>query len=1039
MFQLELTMNKRGIFHMHCNGGIYGRCGIAILQKRGIFFSADALIALAIIMIVILVAFPIFEYSVTKTNVHQDSIVILSSLKVGEFASNSLTVNTWIADGIINDTEKLLIEQLGIFSAENPAYAQALAQEILNMINTTENMGIWYNNTLLASKNTTPYELAEKVDVARQTISGIGGLGEGSATGFSARAYLSGSSQNIYTYFGGYVGEGNISFFLRDTHRPSSIEMELVINNDFELFVNNVSGGTFSKSPSESEPVRYNLTIDSASPLIFAFFETNGYYFIPSEPEYDYDLIELRGKNLHISGGFIKVTYRKRDVAYDQTRYYFPGINGVINLYDGFYIPGNVTNMSVFLHMDSNYSTFLIIGNQTVYKNITDGEETIIINNTQLLSYGVNYSQSSKKTVPLRLGLENFSSSGGNNAKVDVFSVTDISFSMRDQPLLDAKSANHELIDVILNVSGNRVGLATYSTWAYTNYSYNLTNNSAALHNRVNVFSAIDRTCICCGIMKAISCYDANIFMDNFNGQIVNTDPYGWFIQGKGGDVNITDKSLEGDRAMVIDGNATVINSTHIFAAQDTPLHFQFLVNHTSGTGWAKIEIKDSYNNTYAGISMHDNYFWNGITSFAPYSPGKVYKVRIDLTPGKDRYNVSINDTWYGRNLPVQTAGLKNAGQIRFSTSTANIRYIIDDVKIWVNKTSCDGSGNSGRHMIVMSDGSPNELCGVSTKRDSGWDAINASCKAKNIYNITVHAIAFGNGANQSLMKNISACGGGNYSYADGSNIVNVYQQLASNIIKVTYSEQTLNVTGNVSSILYPDSYVEFNYVKETDPSGLRLTLERGFYNNYSGNFSLPADSSIVETKVISYSGPKWTDKVRINGNKTYDLAAYGGDYTKLGDPYALNIPNSLVKINNLNNTVNLTVGISPTNSTYGSIFNKIIYTISKSFLAYSNVTSTLEGCEWTIEFEDGTNITVGDSTLDACSYKSTNSPPGYGVYDGDDAAQAAVYNLLRAMDLNLNGRVDIKFEEQDLQITLDQLSGIPFIKSEEIQIRVWR
>ena len=102
--------------------------------KRGIFFSADALIALAIILIVVLIAFPIFEYSTIKTNIQQDTIVVLSSLKVGEY--NSPLVKSWIGS-VINDTSKTLIEQIGIFYVENPGNAKLLAQDFLNSVNTT--------------------------------------------------------------------------------------------------------------------------------------------------------------------------------------------------------------------------------------------------------------------------------------------------------------------------------------------------------------------------------------------------------------------------------------------------------------------------------------------------------------------------------------------------------------------------------------------------------------------------------------------------------------------------------------------------------------------------------------------------------------------------------------------------------------------------------------------------------------------------------------------------------------------------------------
>ena len=37
------------------------------------------------------------------------------------------------------------------------------------------------------------------------------------------------------------------------------------------------------------------------------------------------------------------------------------------------------------------------------------------------------------------------------------------------------------------------------------------------------------------------------------------------------------------------------------------------------------------------------------------------------------------------------------------------------------------------------------------------------------------------------------------------------------------------------------------------------------------------------------------------------------------------------------------------------------------------------------------------------------------------------------------DGKIDYKFSESDLKIELTQTSGIPFVKSNEVQVRVWR
>jgi len=208
------------------------------------------------------------------------------------------------------------------------------------------------------------------------------------------------------------------------------------------------------------------------------------------------------------------------------------------------------------------------------------------------------------------------------------------------------------------------------------------------------------------------------------------------------------------------------------------------------------------------------------------------------------------------------------------------------------------------------------------------------------------------------------------------------------------------------------------------------------FSNDSAGSFTLPSGSSILETKVVSYSGPRWTDKVEANGNLIYDLSSYGSVYTKLGDPYVINIPNSSIQ---QNNTITVTTGWSPGNSTTGSIDNKIIYTILRDMISYnSSIASVADGCIWNIQFGDDTNLTSPIPTnytgSSLCYYDPVNQ-----VYDMNDAIQIAVYNLLKLLDLNQDGKLDTKITEQNLLISSSEVTGIPYDWSTEVQVRRWR
>jgi hypothetical protein len=814
-------------------------------NKRGVFFSTDAMVAMLIILFVLIIAFPLRGGNRYETEVHQDILNSLSILKVGE--SSDSYVLSLIASGDITDLDKSLLEQIGEFYVIDPDDARALASAVLGDLNLSGNVGIWYGSTLIFSSNSTPIEDAIDIDVSRQILSGI--ESGGNVTGFSARAFLSSDSVSNYYYFGGYVGDGDVSFLAPYTGNINDARIELVVNSDFDLYVNDVLIGNYGGSSDDFTPVNYSLPIDE---------------FISGD-----NLVEIKGTNLHIAGGFLKITY-KAEVEFSQAeRYRFPGIDGLINLYDGFYVPGDLTTLDIFLHMNSSVkNVFLNIGNVSVFNRTTDDEELITILNSDLSSL-LDYDELSETTMPLRLGLENLSFlTVGQD--VDVFSVTDISGGMSACALncsggggspiktIDlVRDGNKIFVDVILNGSNNSVGLVGYQSEAAEEDYHPLSNDDASLKNKIDEWIAGGSVCVCCGINKAA--------------------------------VSLVNES-EGDKFLA---------------------------------------------------------------------------------------------------------------------------------------------------MVVMSAGKANAKCDEQDTGSAVSDAIQAACDAHEDYGIDVYSIGFGDSVDEATMQSIASCGNGSYYYSDVDQIGNIYEQVAEEII-AKYNEQTLEFEAGLKTKLFSDSYIEFGYDKQDIPSGLILTLEEQFSNSYGGSFSVPSDVSVIETRVTSYSGPRWTDNAKINDNDVYKLSNYGSDYIVLGDPYIVNIPNSYVSPES-SNAVNLTTGVDPANSSGGSVFNKVLLTLVKNATAFSDIKVSADGCFWTIEFDSGgiieSNIPDSYGGGDQCFYTSGNFGD---LADENDAMQVAVLNLLTGLDVDLDGKIDFLFDEEDLQISLDQVTGIPFTWSSEVQARRW-
>jgi hypothetical protein len=137
----------------------------------------------------------------------------------------------------------------------------------------------------------------------------------------------------------------------------------------------------------------------------------------------------------------------------------------------------------------------------------------------------LDFNSLSKKTVPIRMGTGEYVFGGsGGLGNADVILITDVSGSMDNQlnsssngvdrncndPNLYnqttrrvslAKCLDKDFVDIILNTSGNRVGLVSYRD-GLNNY-HNLSTNKTTLTAQINGYGANGGTCICCGINQA--------------------------------------------------------------------------------------------------------------------------------------------------------------------------------------------------------------------------------------------------------------------------------------------------------------------------------------------------------------------------------------------------------------------------------------------------------------------------------------------------------------------------------------------------------
>lgn len=645
-------------------------------NRRASFFSTDALIALMIIIFVIFMAKPLINYVQPDTDINSDVLQALSTLKVSEL--DDATVKAMIANGEIREPSKSLLEQIGEFYVYNLSRARLLTEIALEELSTTENVGIWYGDPthgydLIFSNNRTPYESAREVDVARKIVSGIA-AGE-NITGFSARASLSSDYRTNYFYFGGYVGDGNVSILIDyQGNITDEAEMELVINSSsgsFDFYVNGVYMGAYANSPSPYQPVRHVFNTSSFSP--------------------GFNLLEFKGKKLYFAGGFVKIAYRGEvQFGNKNNTYYFPGIDGLINIYDGFFVPQNLSSMEIKLNMKSNYTILLNIGNISVYNSSTGGVAQNITLSDAYLSTILNYSELSGRTIPLRLGLEN-ASYLGITQKIDVFSVTDLSGSMDDNcgscneltctpygtcndangcGICDAKGANSLLVSYILNNSGNRVGLVGYESIANISDFHSLSNDSSSLNSEISEWDADGNTCICCGINRAIAGF-ANESNKGFRGGLITYYDFDNAMIGSA----VEDRSGEGNNGTLV-GSAAIITG-----AEQNAMNFS-----ASGTNY--ISMPDLVNSEEGTIS-----FWikpsrdDRVTIFDASSPNYYLFADIDGSENlrfrfEDSSDADFNDALYNVH-DIHLGGWRHVAAVwRFGGAIPSAELYLDGVLV---------------------------------------------------------------------------------------------------------------------------------------------------------------------------------------------------------------------------------------------------------------------------------------------------------------------------------------------------------------------
>ncbi len=432
------------------------------------------------------------------------------------------------------EMNKSILDIVGILWGINRTdYAANLTREYFwNILGNSTNYSLiiyeYGNNYIIYNSSS----ISNKRRVISSTSRVVSGYKENNPrAGFVARAFIASATKRMqsYAYFGGFEGSGNITKILILPESVSAISeayMEMDVASNFTLYINGKYSGAYNISARKPLYAK-NWTV----PQSYYGYFVNGSNNIT---------VAFSGiSSGYVGGGFIRVRYnttildtsgaRLNPDGNATERYYFPGIDGLINIYSSFYVPGVLKSLGIQLHYMSNYTVYLIIGNVSVYENSTGTPKTIYLNNT-FLSSVLNYSFFNQ-TMPVRFGTRNITGMGEGS---DAVLITDVSGSMttcdvdasggdcnggipgvQNRRIDIAKESDAEFVRVILANAGQKVGLISYDSTTKTAQTVNLTDNNNTLISMINTYAAGTTTCIACGIKSATDMLAATVSVAN--------------------------------------------------------------------------------------------------------------------------------------------------------------------------------------------------------------------------------------------------------------------------------------------------------------------------------------------------------------------------------------------------------------------------------------------------------------------------------------------------------------------------------------------
>jgi len=503
---------------------------------RGLIFTLDIILGISLLFLLLVSGYYLFTprplYEETgfdqKKVLSRDFLNSLAELRVSE-CSGSPTLGS-LKNGSLSDDEMELhvidfILTYWVLSVQEANQTKKeIAGNITNELMNSMQVLSGYNFSLIIGNDSIAgnYSSGPESVVVASLVENAYGSGLGSGYGYMARAYLNGlrAERSRYFYFGGFVGQGEISgvFDLPDYESLTGATLSVFSGSNVSLYLNGNLSGNFSINQSAQN---FSANIISNSINISNFVRGNNTIrLVFSTSDY---------QDSYIGGGFLKIDYLT-NAFYEESEngvetYFLPGVEGIINLYDGIYVSGNITDVYLHYYNEApNAEIYMNLLNATLYASNETGEQSVLLNGSSISSAisqsGLNFSEIINSSAPVRVGTKSLNFERGEGYG-DAVLITDVSGSMdtcdvssnttcdcdapppcsRDR-INVAKDSDREFVSSMLNITGNRAGIVSFQTTMDT--YQRISDSNASLQSQINGYLAGGSTCICCGINKSV-------------------------------------------------------------------------------------------------------------------------------------------------------------------------------------------------------------------------------------------------------------------------------------------------------------------------------------------------------------------------------------------------------------------------------------------------------------------------------------------------------------------------------------------------------